>query len=207
MDYTLFILTHGNSTFPEQIKNSLEGFPIIIFKGDGYNCYSKIINDIIVSCKTEIVIIINHKLRPSVFDIYKMLHLIHKGYGLVSMRNFYFFGFKKDLIRKIGFFDERFNAGNEDSDFVRRVINNNIAWYDSIETPLIIMKTSWGDQSQSRDFFLTKWKDGKMERLIEDEKYNYDIGEYQGAKFLTLEHTVLSKTNEDYFNSINFKFK
>ena len=58
--------------------------------------------------KEEIVIIMNHKIRAKPLDIWKMVKLIYEGYGLVCMRNFYFYGFKKDLIRKIGFFDERY---------------------------------------------------------------------------------------------------
>ena len=191
-----------------QAKNCLTTFDASFFDGTGYPSYSKVVNDCIMNSKEEIVIILNHKVRASPLDIYKMLHLIHKGYGLVMLRNFYFYGFKKDLIRKVGFLDERFVPGGcEDSDLVRRLVENNIAIYDSVEAQLMVMKNSWGDQSASYEFFYKKWKDGKMERLLPDEIYDYDMGEYQGTKFLGLEHTVWSKTNEDYFNSINFKFK
>jgi len=206
MKYSIIIPSH-NPTLSQQAKNCLPGFPVTIFNGAGYPSYAKLINNCIMNAEEEIVIIMNHKIRATAFDIYKMLHLINKGYGLVCMRNFYFYGFKKDLIRKVGFFDERFIGGGcEDSDLIRRLIENNVGWYDSIETPLIIIPTTW-DQSKAYEFFHKKWKDLALERLLPDEKYDYDLGEYQGAKFLGLEHTILSKTNEDYFNSINFKFK
>ena len=207
MDYTIFITTHGNSSHAEKAKNCIVGFNAVIFDGTGYPTYSKLINDCIVSSKTEIVIIMNHKIRATALNVYNMLHLIHKGYGLVCMRNFFFYGFKKDLIRKIGFFDERFIGGGcEDSDLIRRLIENNIGWYDSTETPLLIMKSGW-DQTKAYEFFAKKWKNYGLERLLPDEEMKYDLGPYQGAAFLGLEHTILSKSNEDYFNSINFKFK
>lgn len=204
--YSIIIPSH-NPTLAQQTKNCLWGLESTIFDGKGYPSYAKLINECILSAKEEIVIIVNHKIRAMPLDIYKMIHLISKGYGLVCMRNFYFYGFKKDLIRKVGFFDERFLGGGcEDADLIRRLIENNIGWYDSVETPLIIMPTSW-DQSKAYEHFYKKWKDGKLERLMSDEKYNYNIGEYKNSIFLGLEYTILSKTNEDYFNSINFKFK
>jgi len=206
LNYSIIIPSH-NMILAQQAKSYLSGFPVSIFNGTGYPSYAKLINNCILSTKEEIVIIVNHKIRATSLDIFKMINLIHKKYGMVCMRNFYFYGFKKDLIRKIGFFDERFIGGAcEDSDIVRRMIENNIGWYDSVEVPLIIQKTSW-DQSKAYKFFYKKWKDGGLERLLPDEKYDYNLGEYKGAKFLELEHTVLSKTNEDYFKKINFKFK
>jgi len=206
MKYSI-IIPSNNAMLAQQAKNCLWGLNVVIFDGKGYPSYAKLINDCILSAKEEIVIIVNHKIRATPLDIYKMLHLINKGYGLVCMRNFYFYGFKKDLIRKVGFFDERYIGGGcEDSDLIRRLIENKIGWYDSIETSLIIIPSSW-DQSKAHEFHNKKWKNVGLERLLPDEKYDYDLGPYQGAEFLGLEHTVLSKTNEDYFNSINFKFK
>jgi len=206
MKYSI-IIPSNNFKLAEKAKECLIGFPIKIFDGTNYPSYAKLINDCIIDADEEIVIIVNHKLRPNAMHIYKMIELIHKKYGLVCMRNFHFYGFKKDLIRKIGFFDERYIGGGcEDADLIRRLIENNIGWYDSVEVPVLSIHSTW-DQTKAYDFFYKKWKDGKLERLIPDEKYDYDIGEYKGANFLGLEHTILSKTNRDYFNSIEFKFK
>ena len=169
MNYSIIIPSH-NEILAQQAKNCLPGFPVTIFNGTGYASYAKLINDCVMSVNDEIVIIMNHKIRARPLDIYKMTHLINKGFGLVCMRNFYFYGFKKDLIRKVGFFDERFIGGGcEDADLIRRLIENKIGWYDSVETPLIIIPTSW-DQSKAYEFFYSKWKDGKLERLKPDEK-------------------------------------
>ena len=207
-NYSIFILTHGNSPFAQQAKNCLPGFDIIIFDGTGYSGYSKIINSCIMQAKKEIIIIINHKIRATPLHIFKMVNLLCQGYALVCLQNFHFWGFKKDLIRKIGFWDERFiGAQFEDSDFIRRLIENNIGWYDSTETFVIQQKNSWIDNSKAIEHFYKKWKDGKLERLLPEENYKYDIGKYKGTKFLDLTHTILSKSNQDYFNSMNFKFK
>ena len=159
MKYSIKIPSH-NPFLAQQAKECLGGFDVDIFNGKDYSSYAKLINDCILSAKEEIVIIVNHKIRARAVDIYKMVSLIHKGFGLVCMRNFYFYGFKKDLIRKIGFFDERFIGGGcEDSDLIRRLIENKIGWYDSVETPLVIMNSSW-DQSKAYEFFAKK-----MEKL------------------------------------------
>jgi len=206
-EYTIYITTYNNSPLALDAKNCLPGFNVVIYDGTGYPSYSKLINDIIIQSSTEIIIIINHKIRATPLHILKMLDLINKGYGVVCLQNFHFYGFKKDLIRKIGFFDERFLGGQfEDSDLIRRLIENNIGWYDSTETFVINLPSSW-NSSKSKEHFYKKWKDGKLERLIPDEIYEYDLGANKSFKFLNLKHTVLSKTNKDYFESINFKFK
>jgi hypothetical protein len=102
---------------------------------------------------------------------------------------------------------DRFIGGScEDSDLIRRLIENNIGWYDSIETNLLIKSSSW-NSTKAYKFFYSKWKDGELERLLPDEEYDYELGPTKNAKFLDLSHTVLSKTNKDYFNKINYKFK
>ena len=199
------IIPSNNSTLAQQTLNCVKGFPVKVFKGDNYPSYAKLINDCILSAEEEIVIILNHKIRATAIDIWKMVDLLHRGYGLVCLRNFYFYGFKKDLIRKVGFFDERYIGGGcEDSDFINRLIENNIGWYDSTETPVVQLKSTW-NSIKALEFHYQKWD--VLTRLKQDEIYNYNIGEYKETKFLDLSHTILSKTNQDYFNYINFKFK
>lgn len=210
MKYSAFVPSN-NPALAQQAVNSFSGCNVKIFDGtidgENYPSFSKLINDCILAAEEEVVIIINHKIRGNFLHIDKIRYLLKQGYGLVSLQNFHMFGFKKDLIRRIGWFDERFLGGNyEDSDFVRRVIEAKIAWYDATEVPVIPGKTSW-DSRESEKHFLNKWKDGQMERLMPDEEYDYDIGEDQGSVFLPLSKTKLSKTNEDYYRSIGFEFK
>ena len=201
------IIPSNNPTLAQQSKNCLPQFPVRIFNGENYPSFAKLINDCILSCNEEVVIIMNHKIRASFLHINQMLHLINKGYGLVCLQNFHFFGFKKDLIRKVGWLDERYIGGGcEDADLIRRLIEKNIGWYDAVGVPVLQITSSW-DQTKAYEFFKSKWKDMALERLIPDEKYDYDLGEYKGSEFLDLTHTILSKSNRDYFKKINFKFK
>jgi hypothetical protein len=203
--FDIFIPTN-NLMLAQQAKNCISAFNPIIFNGNNYPSFSKLINDCILAAENEIVIIVNQKIRATPLHINKMLYLINKGYGLVCLQNFHFFGFKKDLIRTIGFFDERFEGGGcEDADIIRRLIEHKIGWYDSTETNVLQMKSTW-NSSKAYEFFYTKWKDGKIERLLEDEKPKYNLGEEKSSSFLPLSSTVLSKTNKDYFDSINFNF-
>lgn len=205
MEYTALIPSN-NETLAYQTKNCFPDDHVRIFWGHNYPSFSKLMNDCIMEAEHETVIIINHKIRGNMMHINKMLYLLNKGYGLVGLQNFRMFGFKKDLIRKIGWFDERFVGGCfEDSDFVRRIIEADIAWYDAREVPVMESACLW-DSSKAKEHFYKKWKDGEMERLMEDETYDYDIGPYQGTKFLPKSKTVLSKPNQDYYDSINYKF-
>jgi len=201
MKYSIIIPSH-NRILAQEAKNCLGNLPVTIFDGTGYPSFSKLINDCIIYAENEIVIIVNHKIRANALHIDEMLNLINKGYGMVCLQNFHFFGFKKDLIRKLGFWDERFVGGNfEDSDYVRRMIAANIGWYDSVGVEVLQMRSTWNAKLAIK-FFYKKWNNGGLERLLPDEEYDYDIGEYQGAEFLDLTHTVLSKSNEDYFKGL-----
>jgi hypothetical protein len=174
-----------------------------VFDGTNYPSFSKLVNDCIVSATKEIVIISNDKARPNKQDVEKMLSLIDKGFGFVAMFRYGFFGFKKDLIRKIGFFDEGFlGGGYEDLDFNFRVRQANIAMYQSEEIKYIkTMKSSWKyDTSRvCMDYFYAKWPVEKKQwkRVIPpivkprlpNQHENYDIGKYLGAVFLPFDKT------------------
>ena len=60
-----------------------------------------------------------------------MLEYINNDYGFVALYRFALFGFKKELIRRIRFMDERYIGGEyEDCDFLRRLIENNISYIE-----------------------------------------------------------------------------
>jgi len=183
----------------KEAKDCLPGFDITIFNGKGYPSYSKLINDCILAAKEEIVIIMNHKIRPTSFHIHKIIELLNKGYGLVSLQNFYFYGFKKDLIRTIGFFDERFiGGGYEDADFGKRFIENDIALYIGVEAPLLRMKTTW-NFDKSHEFYIKKWEETRTgwKRLLPDEKYDYDLGPMvnENNNWMPFKNSLLCKTS------------
>jgi predicted glycosyltransferase involved in capsule biosynthesis len=139
-----------------------------------------------------------------------MVYLLYKGFGVVCLRNFHFYGFKKDLIRKIGFFDERFVGGGfEDKDFGNRLLENDIALYESTESQEIYMATSWNNQTKAVNFFSKKWKEThtSWKRLLPDEKYDYDLGPMVNEKnnWLPFKESLLLSSLEShqrlkYFN-------
>ena len=163
----------------------------------GYPSFSKLINDCILACPTEIVIICNDKARPIPFHEYFTAALVRQGYGFVGLHNFRHFGFHKDLIRRIGFFDERYEGGEyEDFDFLRRIKEANIAVYLSREIPCMELACSWNNQ-KSYIFNHQKWKEYGTHtvRILPDEPLKYDIGSSQGTVWKPYRESVLLSPN------------
>jgi hypothetical protein len=193
----------------KQTQESLKDFDCVIHDGTNYPSFSKLVNDCIVKAKTETVIIASDKVRPSSNDIKKMLFLLKKGFGFVAMHNFYFFGMNKNLIRKIGFFDERFvGGGYEDVDWGRRLLEHDIALYISIETPVehSNIKSSW-NYEKAYQFYTQKWEQSptRWKRLMDDEKYDYDIGqEKETYKWMTFKNSLMPKTSIPSHHQLKF---
>lgn len=99
-----------------------------------YDSYSKLINHSVATSPTEWIILINDRTVPTAEEVEKMIDLLEKGYACVLLYNVGFMGFSKELIRKIGWWDQRFAwAGWEDRDWVWRICMNNFAIYESEE--------------------------------------------------------------------------
>ena len=100
-----------------------------------YPSYSQLINHAIVTSPTEWVILINDRTHPKPEEVEKMLHLLENGMSCVLLYNVGFMGFAKELIRKIGWWDERFiHGGWEDRDWVWRLYEADLAIYESQES-------------------------------------------------------------------------
>lgn len=99
-----------------------------------YPTYSQLINHSIVTSPSEWVILINDRCSPQPHEIKKMLNLLENGFACVLLYNVGFMGFSKELIRQIGWWDERFIQGWEDRDWVWRIKENNLALYESQES-------------------------------------------------------------------------
>jgi len=103
-----------------------------------YESYSKLINHSIATSPTEWVILINDRTIPSLEEVEKMITLLESGFACVLLYNVGFMGFSKELIRKIGWWDERFSwAGWEDRDWVWRIHLNNLSLYESQESTYV----------------------------------------------------------------------
>lgn len=200
-NYTINIIVH-DLKLAKPVQESLNPLPVNIFNGKDYPSFSKLINDVIVNNPTEIVIVASYKVRPTQNDVQKMIDLINKGYGYVATYRFAFFGFKKEIIRRIGFFDERFiGGGYEDCDIMRRCIENNISIYESEEVIYYPKKSIWNN-SVSRTHFIKKWlepKNNKITRLLDEENYDYDIGVSDtNVEFLNASHSVVMDISKEW---------
>jgi GT2 family glycosyltransferase len=82
----------------------------------------------------EFTILINDRCSPKPEEVKKMLHLLENGFSCVLLYNVGFMGFSKELIRTIGWWDERFIQGWEDRDWVWRIKLNTcktLAYFNS----------------------------------------------------------------------------
>jgi len=155
-------------------NNRIDRYPYM------YPSYSQLINHSIVTSPTEWVILINDRTSPTVDEIKKMLKLLTEGFACVFMFNVGFMGFAKELIRKIGWWDERYKYGGwEDRDWVWRLAEADLALYESQESTY---DTTWKSPlnkpgaHESTPFWLAKW-DGHdhntIYKNIPDEKYQH----------------------------------
>ena len=122
------ILSPLESKYDIHWNNRIDRYPKM------YPTYSQLINHSIVTSQTEWIILINDRCSPTINEIEKMLNLLKNGFACVLLYNVGFMGFSKELIRKIGWWDERFIQGWEDRDWVWRIQQNNLALYESQES-------------------------------------------------------------------------
>lgn len=156
MEYTLILFSIHPEELPV-IQSGLGDIPITYFDGTGYSSYSKVVNAAIESAPTEVVILMTDKVRPRPEHVYKTLDLINQGYGFVGLHEFRFFGFKKQLFRQIGLFDEGYlTGGYEDDDLKNRMIEHDIAFYLTTECPAIV-RPSHCNYAGSKPYFDSKW--------------------------------------------------
>ena len=195
MDYEIIIPSH-RPQLSYAAQECIKDFNHRIFDGTDYPSFSKLINDCIVTSNREKIIICSDKARPSSTIIENILIMLDDGWGLVAPYRFGFFGFKKDLIRKIGFFDERYiGGGYEDNDFILRLKEADISYYENEEINFIHLPSSWYYEKSSlaADYYMTKWKQegNTYTRQLPEENYGYDIGPFNNAQFLPFAKSVL----------------
>ena len=204
-NYTIYHIAHEQFVQKHRFKcKLLPDEEIHLIDGSGYPSFSKLINTCVVNCPTETVIIFSYKVYPFPDQIEKILKYLNEGYAFVGLHRFAFFGFKKELMRKIGFFDERFVLGGcEDEDFLLRMKEVNLGFYMSHESIVSNEYSGWTSQfseerpTASYKHFVAKWKkfsDGKkiqLKRQISDEIYDYDLGPSTGENFIPWKKSLI----------------
>lgn len=188
MKYTCYVISNKPHLF-EPIEKSIFPETVKYFDGTGYESFSKLVNCCVADCTTETVIIMSDKVLPTSADVIKLLELLDKGFAFVALYRLAFFGFKKELLRKIGMFDERFiGGGYEDDDLYIRLKEADLAAYITEEVVYAKSKSSW-NYSKSRNFFEEKWgnkikSDNLVTRYLSEEEYNYPLGTKTSNNFL-----------------------
>jgi hypothetical protein len=150
-----------------------------------YDSYSELVNDAISSSPTEIMVFLNDRVMPKVQDVEHMLWLLDNGYAAASKWSVAYIAYSKELIREIGWWDERYIGGGfEDDDFVLKLRLHNLAYYESEEgeydqswkSPL---RPDGGDKcAKSEPWFRQKWRYSTEEvrRVLPDENYEKYAG-------------------------------
>lgn len=180
IDFDIYIFVH-DMELAKPVLASLKPLKARIFDGSDYPSFSKIINDIICLSKAEHVVLCSYKVRPTESDIYQMINYFKQGYEFIELYRFACFGLTKELIRHIGFFDERFLGGGfEDSDFTLRMMESQIPFIESETIEYVPSQSNW-NYSQERGFHAQKWNIDQMHggliiRCLDDEIYPYKIG-------------------------------
>ena len=194
-NYSCFIISNKPEYY-KIISESIAPENVTFFDGAGYPSFSKLVNECVAQSNTEIVILMSDKVRPKQADVLKVLDLLNQGYGFVGLYRLAFFGFKKELFRKIGPFDERFvGGGYEDDDFYIRLKESNISMYITEEVEYERRESSW-QFTEACKHFLSKWLDASdpnfdniklqnnpVSRKIPEEIYTYNFGSFTGDKF------------------------
>jgi hypothetical protein len=114
---------------------------------------------------------------------------------MVAFYRLAFFGFKKQLLRKIGMFDERFVGGGfEDDDFYIRLKEADLGAYITHEIPYAKSQSGW-NYNLARGHFVNKWgniaETGIVKRILQEEQYQYNLGSDVPAEFLSWSQSVI----------------
>jgi hypothetical protein len=99
-----------------------------------YPSYSQLVNHAIATCPTEFMIMLNDRTTPHLHQAEKIIDHLENGFACSMFYNVAYMGLSKELVRKIGWWDERFLGGGwEDRDWVFRMKHADLALYESQE--------------------------------------------------------------------------
>jgi GT2 family glycosyltransferase len=194
MNHSSFVISNRPHLF-EPIQQCIFPEPVQYFDGSGYPSFSKLVNSCVASADTETVILMSDKVMPANEDVVRLLELLNQGYAMVAFYRLAFFGFKKQLLRNIGMFDERFVGGGfEDDDFYIRLKEADLGVYITHEIPYTKSSSGW-NYSLAQGHFVNKWgniiQNGNAKRMLSEEQYNYNLGPAVPVEFLTWDQSVI----------------
>jgi len=146
MSIDTFTINLHNGARPELVQEQIHAHDSLIAKYDiqwnlrskrypkAYPSYSQLMNHAIATSPTEYMVFVNDRTTCTAEYTEKIINLLQTGYSCVFLYNVGYMGFTKELVRRIGWFDERYLlGGNEDKDWVFRLKHANLALYESQE--------------------------------------------------------------------------
>jgi hypothetical protein len=147
-----------------------------------YRSFSKLVNHSVETSLTETIIIINDRCHPTPDNVFKIINLLNNGFAYVYLYNAGFFGLRKEVVRKMGWWDERhLNGDISDQELAIRLKEANLAFYEAQE---VRYDQHWKSPLQNNEeypdgikHFEKKWsfENDKVVRLISEEFYNYNL--------------------------------
>jgi hypothetical protein len=147
-----------------------------------YPSYSQLMNHAIASSNTEWMIFVNDRTTCTAEQTLKIINLMENGFTCVFLYNVGYMGFSKELIRTIGWWDERYLLGGwEDRDWVYRLAHSNLSLYESQEAHY---DYTWKSPLQqighncrlSQPHWESKWNQKYSDaiiKMIPEEKYEH----------------------------------
>ena len=184
---------HSDDVYNHIINSGIDSKLVIKKDGTGYPSFSKLINDSILATDTEVVIICSDRCKPTHEQVERTLNLLDEGFGFVGLWRFAFFGFRKQLIQRVGFLDENYvGGGYEDTGFVLRLKEADIAYYEKEEIDYRASGSRWAIR-ENHGYHNKKWfvDEHCVKRLSSESMHNYDLGEWPDVTFLNWNHSLL----------------
>ena len=197
-NYTCYHISNKQEIFPI-LQECMRPQDIHFHDGSNMNSFSQLVNTCVEKSPTEIVVMMSDKVRPSMSNLNKLLELLEQGYAFVGLYRFAFFGFKKELFRRIGPMDERFIGGDyEDNDYYLRLKEANLAMYLSHEVNYLRGPSTWNND-YGKEQFIKKWGKQvihykKAFRQFPEPIHNYNFGPSIDTEFLHWEYTKVIPT-------------
>jgi hypothetical protein len=109
-------------------NNRIDRYPFM------YESYSLMLNHSVATSPTEWIFFINDRAHPKPNEIKKMIKHLESGFAWTCLYGIGFSAFSKELIRNIGWWDERYvHGGWEDREWVWRLREADLAIYESHE--------------------------------------------------------------------------
>lgn len=196
----------------DPIRESLNRYTINVYDGSRARSFAQLLNEIIyVSRETDIVVFCSHKVRPTDDDIKLIIDKVVEGYGLVMLYKMACFGFRPELFRRIGMFDERFEpAGYEDNDIYIRLMEADISVYEETRVEYVHSRSTWQQelvevegiefkQPKTFLFYSKKWRenmDRTVTRRMLEGQLCYNMGNInRNIKFKRFDESVIESSH------------